>query len=141
MNHGICRTGAKDVSMLKKFNFTRNRRSLANSLFNSDFEHCVCPVGYVGLKCETKLDVCPGGQHACLHGGDCKTSMKDGIMEYVCDCTNAISRTSRFAGEYCEEESTQFCTIDGQMPLGGPASNAFCTNGGTCKGKVHISEL
>ena len=150
MNQGICRKGAKDVSNLEKYGIlNRNRqRSLQDDLgqqYNEDFEHCVCPIGYVGLQCEHQLDICPGGEYACLNGGDCLTSIVDGHVHNACDCNDAksldeVNPPHRYAGEFCEMESTQFCTVDGHIPLGGPASQAFCTNGGTCKGLVHISE-
>lgn len=125
-----------------------NRRHLAESVldsslnetFNEDFEHCVCPIGYVGLRCEHKLDICPGGQHACLNGGACRSALKNGVLDFGCDCVGAASDNHRYAGEFCEMESTDFCTIDGQMPLGGPAIIAFCTNGGICKSRIHINE-
>jgi hypothetical protein len=147
-NQGVCRKGAKDISTLAKWGIL-NRRNLQESLmdsstieatFNEDFEHCVCPIGYVGLQCEHRLDICPGGEHACLNGGECRTSLKDGHISFVCDCTNAKSDSHRYAGEFCEMESNDFCTIDGLMPIGGPATLAFCTNGGLCKKRIHINE-
>jgi EGF-like domain len=135
-NHGICRQGAKDVSMLAKYGLDT---SMVKS-FSADFEHCVCPAGYVGLQCEFQLDLCPAGQHACLNGGECMSVVDRSSMSYTCNCVNAESTTARFAGEYCEMESTQFCTLDQGKSRTGPGVNSFCTNGGTCKALVAYEE-
>jgi hypothetical protein len=141
-NHGICRKGAKDLSVLKQFGLL-DRRHLQSSLspasYNHDFEHCVCPTGYVGLQCEYELDLCPGGQHACFHGGQCKPTLTGGDkskVSFTCDCEGASSLKSRFEGEFCEMESTQFCTVDGRKTRGGISRDAFCTNGGACRDLV-----
>lgn len=149
MNDGICRKGVKDISNLKKYGILNRNRNLndADNLdvqYNDDFEHCVCPIGYVGLQCEHKLDICPGGEHACLNGGDCITTIdknNNNQINYECNCDDAVINDTRYAGEFCEMQSTEYCTIDKQIPLGGDAINAFCTNGGTCKGYVHINEV
>ena len=127
-NHGICRKGAKDVSTLTHDQIT----DVMKTSFNDDFEHCVCPSGYVGLKCEYQLDRCPGGSHVCLNGGECVTSPNGTQIHNACDCTNAETDTLRYAGAFCEMESTQFCTIDQGKSHADDGLNAFCTNGGTC---------
>jgi hypothetical protein len=148
-NQGICRKGSSDLSILEKYGFNHRQlvdptqispSSTLNSTFNMNFEHCVCPIGFVGLQCEHQLDICPGGSHACMNGGECKIYSEDRNVEFQCDCTNAVSANTRYAGDFCEYPATQFCTIDGDMPLGGPGANAFCTNGGQCKGRIHITE-
>jgi hypothetical protein len=129
MNHGICREGAKDVSNLEKY-----FRNITNqTAYSEDFEHCVCPRGYVGLQCEYQLDQCPGGAHACLNGGECVTVPNGDKVSYGCDCTNAQTSLTRFAGEFCEMESTQFCTTDGSKSRSGVGIDSFCTNGGKCR--------
>jgi EGF-like domain len=135
-NHGICRKGAKDVSLLKKFGFDSN----TSTAYNQDFQHCVCPRGYVGVQCEYQLDLCPGGVRACLNGGECVTVPNGSTVEYACDCSNAQTAQSRFAGEFCEMESTQFCTIGGGKSVSGVGINAFCTNRGTCRKFVQTFE-
>ena len=133
---------------MQKYGFGGNRRGLLDatstsasaSIFNADFEHCVCPIGFVGMRCEHQLDICPGGEKACLNGGQCKTYVQDRKVAFECDCSKAISDNTRYAGDFCEYSSNEFCTVDGKIPLGGPFANAFCTNGGTCKGFVHVME-
>jgi len=64
---GVCRNGAKDVGFLKKFKLGMTNVDLS---YTDDFEHCVCPKGYVGLQCEHMVDVCPGGEHICMNGAE-----------------------------------------------------------------------
>jgi len=139
-NHGICRKGAKDVSILEQYGI--HNRNLQKA-FAGDFEHCVCPRGFVGLQCEFQLDICPGGAHACLNGGDCVTipngnNAKD--INYGCDCSKAETQKTRFAGLSCEMESTEFCTVDGGKTRDGVGLESFCTNGGTCRAYVEYFE-
>ena len=140
-NHGFCRKGIKDVSVLEKYGLGNRRMEDG---YTDDFEHCVCPKGYVGLQCEFQLDICPGGVHACLNGGAC-VAIPNGSnprdVTYGCDCANAESRNSRFAGLSCEMESTEFCTLDHAKSTAGVGINSFCTNGGKCKAYVqHFEE-
>lgn len=131
-NHGICRKGAKDVSILTNVKVTEEMKSS----FNENFEHCVCPSGYVGLRCEIQLDQCPGGAHVCLNGGECATVPNGTHISYACDCTFAESDKSRFSGHFCEMESTEFCTTDHAKTSMGIGFNAYCTNGGKCRALV-----
>lgn len=134
-NNGICRKGSKDLSLLDKFNVNRLDGTIDHS-HNHDFEHCACPIGYVGLACEFKLDVCPGATHACMHGAECKprVNRETHTLEFQCDCSKADEYGLRFAGKYCQFESTEYCTSDRTRPPRG--SDAFCVNGGECKGFV-----
>ncbi|GKY97470.1 hypothetical protein MPSEU_000705400 [Mayamaea pseudoterrestris] len=135
-NGGICRKGAKDISYLEKFGFHRH---LAVERFNEDFEHCVCPNGLVGLQCEYQMDVCPGREVVCMHGGVCQITTdttKDGFTAMSCDCSTAEKEYFRYTGEYCEVKSTEFCTLDGHKTMRGENSDAFCTQGGQCRDYV-----
>jgi len=138
-NGGVCRKGAKDLSFLEKFGLHRN---LLSDRYNEDFEHCVCPRGFVGLACEYEMEVCPGQNFVCMHGGECDISVdkSTGSADIECDCSNAQTSRSRFAGEYCEVRSTEFCTIDGSKTPNGPGSDAFCTNGASCLATVESGE-
>lgn len=124
-NNGICRKGSKDLSYLDNFNVN-------SPSHNDDFEHCVCPIGYVGLTCEIRLDVCPGGTHVCMHGAQCHPHLSHdtGKLEFRCDCHKADEFGLRYAGKYCQYESSEYCTTDGLRPIG--ESAAFCVNGGEC---------
>lgn len=103
-----------------------------DSQYNSNFEHCVCPVGFVGLACEFRLDVCPGGTHACMHGAKCiRDEESEGLnVEYKCDCDKADEDGLSYAGEYCQFGADEFCTTEGIRPANG--TGAFCVNGGKC---------
>jgi hypothetical protein len=137
-NDGICRKGAEDVSFLTKFGLDRSLdQSTTLSLgYNQDFEHCVCPRGYAGLQCEYKMEICPGREYVCMHGGECKILMNNGNVDIRCDCEDAETGKSRFTGNFCEVPSTAFCTESGHKTSDGPGYDAFCTQGGTCKSLV-----
>lgn len=93
---------------------------------DGNFQYCSCPPGYFGLNCEVEGQECGSGH--CLNGGSClQTEHTDGTMQFVCDCTTAYTDDTSYAGQFCENESTSFCskseTANGQL---------FCTNGGKC---------
>lgn len=138
-NHGICRKGAKDLSVLDRFGvghrraLESNRHLLQGEAFNDEFEHCVCPAGFAGLQCEFKVDVCPGEEHVCLNGGECNLISAGGNeVDFQCDCSSAKAHGSRFAGDFCEMESTEYCTVDRIRPQSGLGQQTFCTNRGSC---------
>jgi hypothetical protein len=139
-NNGICRKGAKDLSALQNFTL-HGRRHLVTAVvnpssaaYNEDFEHCVCPAGYAGLRCEFQVDLCPGTPtHICMNGGSCEPDATGDSLEFTCDCDAAKNTTSRFTGNYCEMASTQFCTTDKRKTEHGKGQYAFCTNGGQCR--------
>jgi hypothetical protein len=106
------------------------------------FEHCVCPHNFFGIQCEHKLEICPGGDHVCLHGSQCVAKNEGGSTadkHYVCDCDSAFDSLDKYAGKYCQYSSTDICTKNGQPGMG-KANFAFCVNNGMCKGKVEDGE-
>ena len=123
-NDGQCRNGAKDTSFLNQFGSDLNDVNVAH---NSNFEHCVCPDGFVGLTCETKLEVCADAEQVCLHGSTCIPDQSDGIG-YACDCEAGSTPFVMLAGTYCQHKSTSICT-DGETSSSG---FAFCVNKGEC---------
>jgi hypothetical protein len=133
-NDGICRKGAKDIQLLQQFGVNREH---LNDTHDNNFEHCVCPKGFVGITCEFKMDVCPGANHVCMNGGECIPDRDEFGLHFECDCVAARHPSELYAGEYCEFESTEFCTLDGQKPESGAMnSDAFCVNNSKCHGKV-----
>lgn len=136
-NNGVCRKGAKDVSFLKQFGIHRH---LDEERFTNEFEHCVCPRGFFGLRCEYEMEVCPGRNLVCMHGGECNIAWNGQATEISCDCENAETANNRYTGPYCEARSTNFCTLDGEKTPDGPGYDAFCTNGGKCTSLVESGE-
>ena len=77
----------------------------------TDKNSCVCPTGYIGSSCSTRMSLCGDNEHFCLNGGECV--MKRG--EYVCDCTNASSSVGfQVSGENCISTSAITSTTDNQ---------------------------
>lgn len=107
--------------------------------YSNDFEHCVCPKGFAGLQCEHMVDVCPGGEQICMNGAHCIPVDDNGALEFACDCDTADSPFHKFAGEFCELKSSEICTYNGR-PGSGANKDAFCVNGGRCKGHVNDYE-
>ena len=93
-------------------------------------QHCRCPEGFIGLKCEMRFEKCGNNEHYCLHGSGC---VSDGD-QYTCDCRDAATLLDSYAGTYCEHAATQFC----QGP--GANSESFCANHGTCLGDIGVGE-
>lgn len=114
-----------------------------NDTHSGRYEHCVCPDGYFGIQCEHKLEICPGGEHVCLHGSKCvaeNESGEDGTkLTHKCDCDHAFNAVDRFAGKYCQYSSTDICTKSGK-PGVGKANFAFCVNNGSCRARVNDNE-
>lgn len=132
-NGGQCRTGAKDNSLFSQFGADLDKYNVTNI----NWEHCVCPEGFFGMLCEHQLDMCPGGEHVCLHGSKCvavNETNPDG-SDHVCDCEHGFNSLEKFAGKFCQYESTDICTKDGK-PGVSKANFAFCVNNGKCKGRV-----
>ena len=140
-NGGQCRPGLKDNSLLEKLGM--ENMDEYNSTHHSElFEHCVCPPEYFGVQCEHKLEICPGGDHVCLHGSQCMAQNEGGStgeLHYTCDCDTAFDSLEKYAGKYCQYTSTDICTKNGQPGMG-KANFAFCVNNGVCKGKVDDGE-
>jgi hypothetical protein len=126
---GDCRKGVKDLSLLEGFG--SELAHIANET-NKNFQHCVCPPGLVGPRCEFKVEICGEGQHLCLHGSKCV----DVDNKKACDCDHAFNSLTQFAGAFCQHEASVFCTEDGKPGAGGQASKAFCVNDGKCKGTI-----
>jgi hypothetical protein len=124
---GTCRNGKKQLGYLSD---VANLASHLNETHTENFQHCVCPNGFVGLLCEHKVTLCPEGEHLCLHGASCTTNGD----ERSCDCSSTESEIADvFAGEHCEHPATQVCTI-GQLGPSKPLS--FCVNFGSCMKNV-----
>ena len=129
----------KDTSLLDKLGKGLDGFDTSHSEL---FEHCVCPRGYFGIQCEHKLEICPSGDHVCLHGSKCIARNEggtDGEKHYVCDCDSAFDSLEKYAGKFCQYSSTDICTKNGQPGMG-KANFAFCVNNGMCKGKVEDGE-
>jgi hypothetical protein len=137
-NGGECRNGAKDTSMFTGFG---PELSAYNKTHNGYWEHCVCPEGFFGIQCEHQLEICPGGQHVCLHGSKCVANGESNVdtTTHECDCDSGFDAVEKYAGKFCQYSSTDICTVNGR-PGVGKANFAFCVNNGTCKKKVADTE-
>lgn len=140
MNGGECRAGKKDNSMIEQLG--KGLDDYLSTHHSELFEHCVCPSNYFGIQCEHKLEICPGGDHICLHGSECiphNEGQTHGSTYFTCDCDSAFDALDRYAGKFCQYSSTDICTKNGQPGMG-KASFAFCVNNGVCKARVEDGE-
>lgn len=78
-------------------------------------------------------EACGGG--FCHHSSTCLELSLDEepFVEHMCDCTNAYTEDTYYAGEFCQYASTQFCS-DSNDPNG----RQFCVNGGQCPKESHL---
>ena len=120
-------------------------------------EGCDCPTGWTGFRCEYPEptqdilgnDTAPFGNilydgipcgydNYCFNGGVCTTSTHlvggQVVTAHLCDCSNAFTNTTLYAGSSCQFASTTLCT----QPAPGAtlAGQQFCVNQGTCKQSV-----
>jgi len=126
-NGGQCRNGAKDTSFLNTLG-----PSLAhlNVSYNENFEHCVCPAGYIGLTCEYEVKTCKDKNTACFLGSHCVD--EEGLPS-TCDCEAGFNSSNhRMAGKFCQYKATSICTKNGTVDMSSN-SFAFCVNNGKCK--------
>ncbi len=123
-NGGVCNKGAKDVSEFIDFGVDVDA-FLGGSNING--EHCVCPEGFTGVKCEIE-NVKHCGSGVCFNGGLCveTISPNGSVKDYHCEC-NEFANT-RFAGEFCEHPEVRFCPA----PEGHNEEMYYCANGGAC---------
>ena len=109
---GVCTKANKYLDDL-----TGNHNLDFLSAFNDqNFEHCVCAEGWTGSLCTTKIEVCGNDKHICLHGSRCMEHEDGG---YWCDCSEAFTVESRFAGDFCQHHHTEVCTDTGQLQFTG----------------------
>jgi hypothetical protein len=135
-NGGRCRKGKKDNKLIDKFGADLKNFNETHRLW----EHCICPDGFFGIQCEHQLEICPGGDHVCLHGSKCvpqDETKQEGYHD--CDCEHGFDAVEKYAGKFCQYTSTDICTKNGQ-PGVGKANFAFCVNNGKCKKKVSDTE-
>ena len=101
--HGTCSLGVnKYIS-----NITQNDPELESALQyfkNEDFQHCKCDEGWAGGTCDLKVDLCGEDRHICLHGSTC---LQQSDNSYRCDCRDAYTAESRYAGQYCQHHHTE----------------------------------
>lgn len=94
---------------------------------------CSCPDRFYGNRCQYEGEPCGSG--FCHHSSTCiELSLEEGsFIEHICDCTNAYTEDTYYAGEFCQYESTQFCSESND-----PHGRQFCVNGGKCPRESHL---
>ena len=118
LNGGTCHKGIKNAK--ENFNFYLSEKEQQQ---HHDYEHCVCPDGWYGIRCEYQVNECEEGKHLCFHGSTCVSNDDD---EFSCDCMSANVNT---AGLFCEYVATSECD---EWKDKGNGHRGFCTNGGVC---------
>lgn len=125
MNGGKCQIGLKDFSYMENYGL-----DILSYLGGQDIygQHCVCPEGYSGAKCETE-DVVRCGNGICFNGAECVETVsldRKVVFNQYCRCKQ--DKETGFAGKFCEHEATTYCPA----PYGHNPDEYFCTNGGEC---------
>ncbi len=94
---------------------------------------CSCPQNVSGEYCQYEGEACGSG--FCHHSSTCLELSLDEepFVEYMCDCTNAYTKDTYYAGEFCQYPSTQFCSESDD-----PYGRQFCVNGGQCPEERHL---
>lgn len=129
-NGGTCKVGLKDFSVIEQYGV-----NIESALNGQDFygEHCVCPDGFSGPRCEIS-EVTRCGEGVCFNDAECvQTVSKDGETVYSEFCQCPTSMTVSYTGKFCEYQSTSFCPA----PEGHDPSEYFCANGGECPNEPH----
>jgi hypothetical protein len=132
-NGGDCRKGAKDMSAILGVGPELSHLVDVSS-HSENFEHCVCPTGFTGLKCEHEYTECGNGEHMCLHGSKCTPPKDEQHPLWTCDCEEAFREDHKYAGEFCQHHHTTTCTTsDAENSIyQGAVSLTFCVNDGVC---------
>jgi hypothetical protein len=78
------------------------------------------------------------GDEVCMNGGVCVLEdvvLEDGTRgsEEVCDCSNAYTDTTIFAGPYCQYKATSICVDDVLETQGSLQGVPFCVHQGECQ--------
>lgn len=120
-NGGTCQKGVKDLEQVYG-KFSGGLVDMLNQS-NIDFEHCVCPDGFYGIRCEYMIEECGDTGHVCLHGATCSKSKRGSSCE--CEASEEM-----VAGIYCEFPATDQCDTSSALP--GQDHRGFCTNDGLC---------
>jgi hypothetical protein len=131
-NGGGCRKGAKDMAAV--VNLGPELSHLVDGTHSENFEHCVCPTGFTGIKCEHVYEECGDGEHMCVHGSKC-VPPKDAMHPvWTCDCEEAFREDHKYAGKFCQHHHTSTCTTSdsAKSVYEGGLSVAFCVNDGGC---------
>jgi hypothetical protein len=121
-NGGSCQYGVKTLGILAG---VANSTPYLNQTHSENYEHCACLDGFVGLRCEHKIEVCGDGKQFCLHGGKC---LLNGQV-HSCDCASASFQGGNATGSYCQHGTTEICSAGDRSP-GHVLS--FCVNRGSC---------
>ena len=120
---GVCAKGFKNYDQL--VGSGPFPASLAKDIISTEGEHCVCPDGYTGLRCEIPVHKCRDHRKYCYNGSTC---IYDDNNNPTCDCNTAHTDEKSFAGLSCEHEGTSYCAPG----LDQDQKDSFCANEGTC---------
>lgn len=130
-NGGSCKVGLKDFGKMAEYGL-----DIAEYLGGQEEygEHCVCPPGFSGVKCQTE-NVVRCGEGICFNGAECvQTTSLDGKTVYNEYCRCTANEDGNFAGKFCEHSGTTACLA----PYGHSPDEYFCTNGGECPESPHL---
>jgi hypothetical protein len=123
-NQGICTKGIKKFGIIS--HIAPHVEEL-NRTSDGKLQYCICPMGFIGVRCEHEIDICSHNDHFCLFGSKCV--LNGGST--TCNCS--ASESYSLVGPSCEHKNFVSCNDDSVSVLQG---KSFCVNGGVCKAIV-----
>jgi hypothetical protein len=123
-NQGICTKGFKKFGVIS--HIAPHVEEL-NHTSDGKLQYCICPMGFLGVRCEHEIDICSQADHFCLFGSKC--ALNGGHT--TCNCS--ASESYSLVGPSCEHKNFVSCNEDSINVAQG---QSFCVNGGVCKAFV-----
>lgn len=106
--------------------------------------YCECPPGFIGHDCSVEVKECISQRedlvHSCYFGSECiEADNEYGLLDKFCDCSRAHREEGTFAaGLMCQYTSSTICVDNDEDVVS--TTDAYCTNGGSCKSIVGSDE-
>ena len=139
-NGSVCKAGDGEVD------HRHQHLGLLSSITNADGStyYCECSPGFIGHDCSVQVKECNSHRedlvHSCYFGSECiEADNEYGLLDKFCDCSRAHTKDGKVvAGLMCQYTSSTMC-VDNDKHITS-TTDAYCTNGGTCRSIVGSDE-